>query len=301
MDRAGSVLAAPDDRRDRLRAIRARGGAVDRRERTRPWPAWGIAVWAMTTFLALAAYGALLRATTHHHGLAGVTFALGGLTLGEPSRSSRRRLMQMAPRSRSVGAGGARDDDHRSPLVCAAGRRDSGRARLAAATSLPPRSSTCSPSRIAAGALSREGVRPGRVARARRAPAGAGSARARVGAPEPGAGADRGDPRARAGLRGGGDPNGRARWRPLTRPPNSLCCAARFAALEVAVQRTPENAELQPVPGRPELVRRTDGGGPPLRPPRLPPSDGRNSVRRRRRPGRSLRRSPRCDPQQSAT
>lgn len=61
-----------------------------------PLVTWGIATWAMTTFLALAAFGAVLRATTHHHGLAGVTFALGGLAIGAALALVTRRLMQMA-------------------------------------------------------------------------------------------------------------------------------------------------------------------------------------------------------------
>lgn len=61
-----------------------------------PLVLWGVATWAMTTFLALAAFGALLRATTHHHGLAGVTFAFGGLAIGASLALVTRRLMQMA-------------------------------------------------------------------------------------------------------------------------------------------------------------------------------------------------------------
>jgi hypothetical protein len=38
--------------------------------------------WCGGTFAALAVFGAALRATTHHHALAGVTFALGGLAVG---------------------------------------------------------------------------------------------------------------------------------------------------------------------------------------------------------------------------
>jgi hypothetical protein len=57
---------------------------------------WAVATWAMTTFLALAAFGAFLRATTHHHGLAGVTFALGGLTIGGVIAVVARRLMHIA-------------------------------------------------------------------------------------------------------------------------------------------------------------------------------------------------------------
>jgi len=61
-----------------------------------PLVTWAIAIWAMTSFLGLAAYGALLRAKTHHHGLAGVTFALGGLAIGGALALVARRLMHMA-------------------------------------------------------------------------------------------------------------------------------------------------------------------------------------------------------------
>ncbi len=61
-----------------------------------PLVTWAIATWAIATFLALAAYGALLRATTHHHGLAGVTFAIGGLAVGAVLALVVRRLTQMA-------------------------------------------------------------------------------------------------------------------------------------------------------------------------------------------------------------
>jgi hypothetical protein len=43
--------------------------------------AWSVGSWVLATFLALTALGAVLRATTHHHGLAGVTFALMGLAV----------------------------------------------------------------------------------------------------------------------------------------------------------------------------------------------------------------------------
>lgn len=39
----------------------------------------GVALWLVLLFLFLATFGALLRATTHHHALAGTTFAIGGL------------------------------------------------------------------------------------------------------------------------------------------------------------------------------------------------------------------------------
>ena len=77
----------------RVRRARGRGPA---RDRTRPSSTWGVATWAMATFLALASLGAFLRATTHHHGLAGVTFAIGGLAVGGALALVVRRLMQMA-------------------------------------------------------------------------------------------------------------------------------------------------------------------------------------------------------------
>lgn len=42
---------------------------------------FGFGLWLVTTFAVLVGYGALLRATTHHHALAGVTFALGALVI----------------------------------------------------------------------------------------------------------------------------------------------------------------------------------------------------------------------------
>jgi hypothetical protein len=41
--------------------------------------AWSVGAWALATLLTLTVLGAVLRATTHHHGLAGVTFALVAL------------------------------------------------------------------------------------------------------------------------------------------------------------------------------------------------------------------------------
>jgi len=54
--------------------------------------AWSVAVWAMTMFLLLVAWGAFLRETTHHHALAGVTFAFGALALGALAALVVRRL-----------------------------------------------------------------------------------------------------------------------------------------------------------------------------------------------------------------
>ena len=61
-----------------------------------PLVAWALAAWTTLTFLALAALGALLRATTHHHGLAGVTFSLGGVVIGGGLALVVRRLAAMA-------------------------------------------------------------------------------------------------------------------------------------------------------------------------------------------------------------
>jgi len=43
--------------------------------------AFGVALWLLSLFVALVALGSFLRATTHHHALAGVTFAFGALFL----------------------------------------------------------------------------------------------------------------------------------------------------------------------------------------------------------------------------
>jgi choline-sulfatase len=74
----------------------ARDGARSVTGDEAPLVPWAIATWAMMSFLALAAFGAVLRATTHHHGLAGVTFAIGGLLIGGALALVVRRLLQMA-------------------------------------------------------------------------------------------------------------------------------------------------------------------------------------------------------------
>jgi hypothetical protein len=43
--------------------------------------ALGVAIWLVSLFFSLAAFGALLRATTHNHALAGATFAFGAVAL----------------------------------------------------------------------------------------------------------------------------------------------------------------------------------------------------------------------------
>jgi hypothetical protein len=43
--------------------------------------AYGVSMWLVLLVVGLSVFGGVLRATTHHHALAGVTFALGGLAL----------------------------------------------------------------------------------------------------------------------------------------------------------------------------------------------------------------------------
>jgi hypothetical protein len=43
--------------------------------------AFGIGLWLASMLVVLSVFGSVLRATTHHHGLAGVTFALGALAV----------------------------------------------------------------------------------------------------------------------------------------------------------------------------------------------------------------------------
>jgi hypothetical protein len=43
--------------------------------------AFGVGLWLATVFVVLSFFGSVLRATTHHHALAGVTFAFGALAV----------------------------------------------------------------------------------------------------------------------------------------------------------------------------------------------------------------------------
>jgi hypothetical protein len=47
--------------------------------------AFGIGLWLASMFVAMSLLGSVLRATTHHHALAGVTFAFGALALAVAS------------------------------------------------------------------------------------------------------------------------------------------------------------------------------------------------------------------------
>jgi hypothetical protein len=67
---------------------------------------WALLVWALGTFVTLSAFGAVLRATTHHHALAGVTFALGAVAVAGFAALLARRLASIAralgPAARAV-------------------------------------------------------------------------------------------------------------------------------------------------------------------------------------------------------
>lgn len=58
--------------RDGLRAFAGPGAALR---------GFGVALWLTTMLVGLSIFGSMLRATTHHHGLAGVTYAFGALAL----------------------------------------------------------------------------------------------------------------------------------------------------------------------------------------------------------------------------
>ena len=66
------VVAVLRAARDGLRAFGGEGATAR---------AIGFGSWLGITVVAITVYGALLRATTHHHALAGVTFALGALAI----------------------------------------------------------------------------------------------------------------------------------------------------------------------------------------------------------------------------
>jgi hypothetical protein len=55
-----------------------------------------VLVWGLATFVALAGLGTFLRATTHHHGLAGVTFACAGVVIAAPVALFSTRFVQWA-------------------------------------------------------------------------------------------------------------------------------------------------------------------------------------------------------------
>jgi hypothetical protein len=63
------------------------------------------AAWLGAMTLALARFGAVLRATTHHHALAGVTFAIGGVVLAVVLALFAARAASWAVRARDGGRG----------------------------------------------------------------------------------------------------------------------------------------------------------------------------------------------------
>jgi hypothetical protein len=55
--------------------------------------AYGVSMWLVLLVVGLSVFGRVLRATTHHHALAGVTFALGGLALAVATAALCARLV----------------------------------------------------------------------------------------------------------------------------------------------------------------------------------------------------------------
>lgn len=72
--------------------------------------AYGMALWAVWLVVALALFGSVLRATTHQHALAGVTFAFGALALAVSLALASARIVELlrvaSPRVRRGGAVG---------------------------------------------------------------------------------------------------------------------------------------------------------------------------------------------------
>jgi choline-sulfatase len=57
---------------------------------------FGVGIWLASLLVMLSLYGRMLRATTHHHGLAGVTFAIGALFVAVASGLVCARIVAMA-------------------------------------------------------------------------------------------------------------------------------------------------------------------------------------------------------------
>jgi hypothetical protein len=80
--------------------------------------AYGAGLWAVTLLIVLAFFGGVLRSTTHHHPLAGVTFAFGALALAifsalvcarvvsilRAAPAGRRRILEMILGGLAIGA-----------------------------------------------------------------------------------------------------------------------------------------------------------------------------------------------------
>jgi hypothetical protein len=71
--------------------------------------AFGVGLWLVTLFVSLAWFGGLLRAITHHHALAGATYAFGALALAVSQGLVCARVVAIArdsaPAARSVALG----------------------------------------------------------------------------------------------------------------------------------------------------------------------------------------------------
>lgn len=67
---------------------------------------FGVGLWLASLLVMLSLYGRLLRATTHHHGLAGVTFAIGALVFAIVSGLVCARIVAMAREAPAFARGG---------------------------------------------------------------------------------------------------------------------------------------------------------------------------------------------------
>lgn len=61
--------------------------------------AYGAALWTAAMLVALSLFGSVLRATTHHHALAGVTFAFGALAIAVGAAAVCARIVAIARRA----------------------------------------------------------------------------------------------------------------------------------------------------------------------------------------------------------
>ncbi len=61
--------------------------------------AYGVGLWASSLVVALTFFGSVLRSTTHHHALAGVTFAFGALALAVASALACARVTSILMRA----------------------------------------------------------------------------------------------------------------------------------------------------------------------------------------------------------
>jgi hypothetical protein len=64
--------------------------------------AFGVGFWLATTFVSLSLFGRVLRSTTHHHALAGVTFAIGALVVAAGLGLASARIVGIAAKAPPV-------------------------------------------------------------------------------------------------------------------------------------------------------------------------------------------------------